>query len=161
MIKKPHIACAYYAVPFSKPNVKKLDKILNKLTNKTCNLPKSTAIILTHLSHANFGIDTTSLLPCQLHRATTNIQALIDQGQLGAIYQGLAKHISAKYDGSQHLPTPQYQTCVRSPIACTIYLLERKYEIFVNMDSKSSQSNKHQRNHMENSPHYTSLINPN
>ena len=59
---KPHIAYAYYAVPFSKPDIKKLDKIISKLTKEICNIPKSTANILTHLPHDNFGINATSLL---------------------------------------------------------------------------------------------------
>ena len=60
---KPRIAYAYYAVPFSKPDIKKLDKIISKLTKEICNIPKSTANILTHLPHEEFGIDMTSLLP--------------------------------------------------------------------------------------------------
>jgi hypothetical protein len=31
---KPGIAYAYYAVPFSKPDIKKIDKILSKLTKE-------------------------------------------------------------------------------------------------------------------------------
>jgi hypothetical protein len=46
---KPRIAYAYYAVPFSKPDIRKLDKIISKITKETCNIPKSTANILTHL----------------------------------------------------------------------------------------------------------------
>ena len=56
------IAYAYYATSFSKPDIKKLDKILNKLTKEICNLPQSTTNILTHLPNEDFGINTTSLL---------------------------------------------------------------------------------------------------
>ena len=49
IVRKPIIAYAYYAVPFSKPDVKKLDKILSKLNKEICNLPNSTANTLTHL----------------------------------------------------------------------------------------------------------------
>jgi hypothetical protein len=102
---KPCIAYAYYAVPFSKPDIQKLDKILSKLTKEICNIPKSTANILTHLSHEDFGINTTSLLPDYINCIGQQLlQALNDPGQLGIIYQGLTKYISAKYGGSLHLP---------------------------------------------------------
>lgn len=53
IILKPRIAYAYYAVPFSKPDIKKLDKIISKITKEICNIPKSTANVLTHLPHEN------------------------------------------------------------------------------------------------------------
>lgn len=59
IVMKPRIAYAYYAVSFSKPDIKKLHKIINKLTKKNCNIPKSTTNILTHLPHHNFGINAT------------------------------------------------------------------------------------------------------
>jgi hypothetical protein len=37
---EPRIAYTYYAVPFSKPEIKKLDKIISKITKETCNIPK-------------------------------------------------------------------------------------------------------------------------
>ena len=102
---KPRIAYAYYAVPFSKPDIKKLDKILSKLTKDICHISKSTANILTHLPHENFGINATSLLPDYVRCIGQQLlQALNDPGQLGTIYQGLTKHLTAKYGGSLHLP---------------------------------------------------------
>lgn len=74
----------YYASPFSKPNIKKLDKLLNESMKEICNIPKSTMNILTHLHHEHFAINTTSLLQ---HL----IQALNNPRQLGTIYQGLTK----------------------------------------------------------------------
>jgi hypothetical protein len=125
---KPRIAYAYYAVPFSKPDIKKLDKIISKITKETCRIPRSTANILTHLSHANFGINATSLLPDYIHCIGQQLlQALNDQGQLGTIYQGLTKYIVAKYGGSLHLPKLKQQACSRSSIARTLFLLTPAY----------------------------------
>ena len=123
---KPRIAYAYYAVPFSKPDITKLDKIITKLTKEICNTPKSTANILTHLLHENFGIKVSSLLPYYIHCIGQQLlQALNDPGQLGDIYQGLTKYIAAKYGGSLHLPKLKQQACTRSPIARTLFLLKR------------------------------------
>lgn len=52
--------------------------------------------------------------------------------QLGIIYQGLTKLITTKYKGSHHLRELHYQTCSRSPLACTMFMLEREYGIFIN-----------------------------
>lgn len=45
-----------------------------------------------------------------LHKQTI-VNALNDLGLLGLIYQGLAKHITTKYGGSQYLPELRHQTC--------------------------------------------------
>jgi ribonuclease HI len=135
---KPRIAYAYYAVSFSKSDIKKLDKIISKITKKTCNIPKSTANILTHLPHENFGINMTSLLPDYVHCIGQQlIQTLNDPCQLGTIYQGLTKYITAKYRGSLHLPKLKQQACSRSPIARTLFLLKREYEIHVTTTNKA------------------------
>ena len=47
---KSRIAYVYYAVPFSKSDITKLDKIIGKLTKEIYNIPKSSANILTHLT---------------------------------------------------------------------------------------------------------------
>ena len=84
---KPRIAYAYYEVPFSKPDIKKLDKILSKLTKGICRIPKSTANILTHLPHEKFSINATSRLQDYVRCiGQPLIQALNDPGQLGTIY---------------------------------------------------------------------------
>ena len=135
---KPRIAYAYYAVPFSKPDIKKLDKIISKITKEACKIPKSTANILTHLSHENFGINATSLLPDYIHCIGQQLlHALNDQGQLGTIYQGLTKYITARYGGSLHLPKLKQQACSRSPIARTLYLLKKEYEIHITTKNKA------------------------
>jgi len=84
------------------------------------------------LPHDNFGINVTSLLPDYIHCIGQQlIQALNNPGQLGLIYQGLTKYIVAKYGGSLHLPKLKQQACTRSPIARTLFLLKREYEIHV------------------------------
>ena len=126
---KSRIVYAYYVVPFSKPDIKKLDKIISSTTKTSCHIPKSTANILTHIPHDNFRINITSLLPDYIHCIGQQlIQALNDPGQLGTIYQGLTKYITAKYKGFLLLPKLKQQACSRSPIARIIFLLEREYE---------------------------------
>jgi hypothetical protein len=51
-----------YAISFSKPDMKKLDKTISRLTKETHNIPKSTANILTHFSHEDVGSNVTSFL---------------------------------------------------------------------------------------------------
>ena len=138
MVIKPRIAYAYYAVHFSKPDIKKLDKILSKLTKDICRIPKSTANILTHLPHDKFGINVISLLPDYVRCIGQQlIQALNDPGQLGTIYQGLTKHLLAKYGGSLHLSKLKQQACRRSPTVRTLFLLEREYGIHVTSTNRS------------------------
>ena len=60
-----------------------------------------------------------------------------DQGQLGTIYQGLTKYITARYEGSLHLPKLKQQACSRSPIARTLYLLKKEYEIHITTANKA------------------------
>ena len=135
---KPRITYAYYAIPFSKLDIKKFDKKFSKLTKNICHIPKNTANILTHLPHENFGINATSLLPDYVRCIGQQlIQALNDPGQLGTIHQGLTKHITAKYGGSFHLPKLKQQACIRSPIPRTLFLLEREYEIHVTSAKRS------------------------
>ena len=72
------------------------------------------------------------LLPNYIHCIGQQlIQALNDPRDLGSIYQGLAKHILAEYGGSLHISKLKQQPCTRSPIARTIFLLEREYKIHI------------------------------
>ena len=80
----------------------------------------------------------TSLLPDYVNTIGQQlIQALNDPGQLGIIYQGLTKYISAKYGGSLHLNKLKQQACSRSPIARTLFLLEREFEIHVTTTNRA------------------------
>lgn len=87
-IMKPRIVYVYYTSPFSIPNIKKLEKILIKVTKEIINLLKNTTNILAHLSDEDFGINTTSLLPNYANCTGKQLlQAFYDHGQLGIICQ--------------------------------------------------------------------------
>jgi hypothetical protein len=122
---KPGIVYSFYAVPYSMPNIAKLDQKIIALQKAICGLPKSTPNITTKLPHNQFGLNAQSLeieyLTCigkQLHNA------LNDPRRLGIIYIGLTKHILAKYGGSQHLSLLNKEACLHSPTARTLYLLK-------------------------------------
>ena len=55
-------------VPFSKHDIRTLNKVLSKLTKEMCNISKSTTNILSHLSIEDFGINTISLLLDYMHK---------------------------------------------------------------------------------------------
>jgi hypothetical protein len=54
---RPGIVYSFYAVPYSMPNITKLDKKIISLQKSICGLPKSTPNITTKLSHDLFGLD--------------------------------------------------------------------------------------------------------
>lgn len=84
IVIEPNIAYVYYAVSCSKPNIRKLDKILNKLTKETCNILKSNTNIGIFLSTKDFNINITSLLPDYIHCTCKQLlYALSNLGQLG------------------------------------------------------------------------------
>lgn len=123
---------AYRVIPFSKLDIKKLYKILNKLTKVICNISKSIANILIHLSNEDFGVITTSLLSYYIYCICQQpLQALDEPWQLGIIYQGLTQCISTKSGGSFHPPPPKlkHHAFTTSPITMTLFLLEREYDI--------------------------------
>jgi hypothetical protein len=101
IVIRPRIAYSFYVVPYSMPNIAKLDQKIIALQKAICGLPKSTPNITTKLPHDQFGLNAQSLktkyLTCigkQLHNA------LNDPGKLEIIYIGLTNHILAKYGGS-------------------------------------------------------------
>jgi hypothetical protein len=105
IVSRPGIAYSFYAIPYSMPNIIKLDKKIIGLQKSICGLPKSTPNITTKLPHDQYELDAHSLkieyLTCigkQLHNT------LNDLGRLGIIYKGLTNHIFAKYGGAQKLP---------------------------------------------------------
>jgi hypothetical protein len=122
---RPGMAYSFYAIPYSMPNIAKLDQNIIVLQKAICRLPKSTPNITTKLPHDQSGLNAHSLrieyLTCigkQLHNA------LNDPGRLGIIYIGLTNHTLAKYGGSQHLPLLNKETCLHSPTARILYLLK-------------------------------------
>jgi hypothetical protein len=122
---RPGIAYSFYAVPYSMPNITKLDKKIIGLQKTIYGLPKSTPNITKKLPHDQYGLDAHSLkieyLTCigkQLHTALNN------PSRLGTIYKGLTNHIFAKYGGAQHLPLLNKEACLHSPTTRTLYLLK-------------------------------------
>jgi hypothetical protein len=58
---RPRIAYSFYAVPYSMPNIAKLDQKIIALQKAICGLPKSTPNITTKLPHDQFGLNAHSL----------------------------------------------------------------------------------------------------
>jgi hypothetical protein len=122
---RPGIAYSFYAVPYSMPNIVKLDQKIIALQKAICGLLKSTPNITTKLPHDQFGLDAQSLQTEYLTCIGKQLRnALNDPGRLGTIYKGLTNHILAKYGGSQHLPLLNKKACLHSPTARTLYLLK-------------------------------------
>jgi hypothetical protein len=119
------IAYSFYAVPYSMPNITKLDKKIIGLQKTVCGLPRSTPNITTKLPHDQFGLDAHSLKTKYLTYIGKQLRnALNDPGRLGIIYKGLTNHILAKHRGSQHLPLLNKEACLHSPTLRTLYLLK-------------------------------------
>ena len=84
------IAYSFYAVPYSIPAIKKLDKKIIALHKTICRLPKNTSNTTTQLPHDLFGIEAFSLQNAYLRCIGEQRQnALNDKGRLGKIYYGL------------------------------------------------------------------------
>ena len=125
IVIRPRIAYSFYAVPYSMPNITKLDQKIIALQKAICRLPKSTPNITMRLPHDQFGLNTYSLkieyLTC-IEKQLCN--ALNDPGRLGIIYTCPTNHILVKYGGSQDLPLLNKEACLHFPIARTLYLLK-------------------------------------
>jgi hypothetical protein len=119
------IAYSFYAVPYSMPNINKLDKKIIGLQKTICGLPKSIPNITTKLPHDQYGLDAHSLKTEYLTCIGKQLRnALNDPGRFGTIYKGLTNHIFAKYEGAQHLPLLNKDSCLHSPTTRTLYLLK-------------------------------------
>lgn len=59
---KPRISYLSYAIPFSRLNMCKINKILIKLTKTICTIPNNTTKILVDLNDDDYAINTTSIL---------------------------------------------------------------------------------------------------
>jgi hypothetical protein len=122
---RPGIAYSFYVVPYSMPNITKLDKKIIGLQKTICGLPKSTPNITTQLLYDQYGIGAHSLKTEYLTCIGKQLRnALNDPGSLGTIYKGLTNHILAKYGGSQHLPLLNKEACLHSPTVRTLYFLK-------------------------------------
>jgi hypothetical protein len=58
---RPGIAYSFYVVPYSMPNIIKLDKKIIGLQKTICRLPRSTPNLTTKLPHDQYGLDAHSL----------------------------------------------------------------------------------------------------
>jgi hypothetical protein len=132
---RPGIAYSFYAVPYSMPNIAKLDQKIIALQKAICGLPKSTPNITMRLPHDQFGLNahflTTEYFTC-IGKQLRN--ALNDPGRLGTIYIGLTNHILAKYGGSQHLLLLNKEACLYSPTARILYLLKHNGLAYIQTD---------------------------
>jgi hypothetical protein len=132
------IAYSFYAVPYSMPNIIKLEKNKIGLQKTICGLPKSTPNITTKLPHDQYGLDAHSLKTEYLTCIGKQLRnALNDPGRLGIIYKGLTNHILAKYGGGQQLPLLKKEACLHSPTTRTLYLLKYNGQAHIQTDSTS------------------------
>jgi hypothetical protein len=119
------IAYGFYIVTFSLPTINKLEKIQIGLQKSICGLPNSSPNVMTQLPHNMFGLEAFSHRNAYLRCIGELRDALKYTGQLGIIYQGLINYISTKHGGAQNIPRITPQSCVRSPITRTLFLLKQ------------------------------------
>jgi hypothetical protein len=99
------IAYSFYAVPYSLPAIKKLDRHIIGLHKTVCGLPKCMSNAVTQLPQDMFGAATFSLKNAYLTCIGEQlINALNDTGRLEKIYKGLTTHILDRHGGSLNLP---------------------------------------------------------
>ena len=78
------IVYSFYAVPYSIPAIKKLDKKIIALHKTICGIPKCTSNVVTQLPHNLFGIEAFSLQNAYLRCIGEQLQnALNDKGRIG------------------------------------------------------------------------------
>ena len=134
------IAYSFYAVPYSLPSIKKLDKKIIGIQKTICGLPKCTANVITQLPHDLFGLEAFSLKNAYLRCISEQLRnALNDKGRLGIIYKGLIQHILSKHGGAKEIPRIKYQDCIRSPTTRTLFLMKTEGEVHL----KSIEANFH------------------
>ena len=121
------IAYSFYAVPYSLPTIKKLDKKIIGIQKVICGLPKCTANVITQLPHDLFGLEAFSLKNAYLKCIGEQLRnALNDSGRIGIIYRGLIQHILAKHGGAEDIQRIRPQDCIKSPTTRTLFLLKKK-----------------------------------
>ena len=77
------IAYNFYAIPYSLPAIKKLDKKIIGIQKTICGLPKCTANVITQLPHEIFGLEAFSLKNAYLRYIGEQLRnALNDHGRL-------------------------------------------------------------------------------
>ena len=137
-VVRPGVAYSFYAVPYSMPAIRKLDKKIIATQKSIYRLPKCMSNAITQLPQNLYGLDAFSFKNAYLRCIGEQLQsALNDKGHLGKIYNGLTRYILAKHGGSQNIPRVKKQDCLRSPITHTFFLLKHEGELHL----KSTHSN--------------------
>ena len=111
------IAYSFFAVPYSLPTIKKLDKKIIAIQKTICGLPKSTANIITQLPHDLFGLEAFSLKNAYLRCIGEQLQNALND-------KGLIQHILTKAGSAEDIPKIKYQDCIRSPTIRTLFLMK-------------------------------------
>jgi hypothetical protein len=105
IVIRARTAYSFYAVPYSLPTIKKLDKKIIGIQKTICGLPKCTANAITQLPQKLFGLEAFSLKNAYLRCIGDQLRnTLNDTGRVGIIYKGLIHHILAKYGGAETIP---------------------------------------------------------
>ena len=100
-VLRPGVAYSFYAVPYSMPAIRKLDKKIIATQKSIYRLPKCMSNAITQLPQNLYGLDAFSFKNASLRCIGEQLQsALNDKGRLGKIYNGLTRYILAKYGGS-------------------------------------------------------------
>lgn len=125
-IIRASIAYSFYAVPYSLPAIKKLDKKIIAVHKTICDLSKCMSNAVIQLPHNMFGTKKNSLKNAYITCIGEQfINALNDKGRLGKIYKWLIQHILAKHGGAQNLTHISPHNCTRSPITRFLFLLKK------------------------------------
>jgi hypothetical protein len=129
------VAYSFCAIPYSMPNIKKLDKHIIAITKTICKVSKSTPNLATWLPHNLFGIDAFSFKTTYQKCIGKQFRnALNDQGCMGTIYKGLTKILMAKYGGSTTITPITTTSCLHSLTIRTIALLIKNEVQIKNFD---------------------------
>jgi hypothetical protein len=128
----PVISYSFYAIPYSIPTIRKLDKRIIALQKKICGLPICTPNITAQLPRDLFGMEAFSLKNAYFTCIGEQLwNTLNDTGRFGKIYVGPSNYILAKYGDSLHLPHIRYSDCIRSPTTRTLFLLKKDAHVHI------------------------------
>ena len=129
-VLRPRVAYSFYAVPYSMPAIRKLDKKIIATQKFIYQLPKCMSNAITQLLQNLYGLDAFSFKNAYLQCLGEQLQsAFNDKGRLGKFYNGLTHYILAKQGGSQNIPRIKTYDCLRSPITRTFFLLKHEGEL--------------------------------
>jgi hypothetical protein len=98
------VAYSFYAIPYSMPSIKKLDKKLYALQKIICGFPNCAPSVAIQLPHDLFGMEAFSFKTAYLRCIGEQLKhALNDRGQIGKIYAVLISYLLAKFGGAFNL----------------------------------------------------------